>query len=663
MVLLLWCSRMGGAEEEEASSEKPVWTGCEEGISQDVLPPWTPLRVNKSRTGIRVDCGSRSYRFRGPFPQEVTSKGESLLGSPCELRAQVEGEVLSWRMKRAEVVEESPGKSLLGFQMEGEGLWLNADVVVEVDGMVRVDWTLVPEGPLTLESLTFSIPMRPERAAYFYHYPGRWRSHFNVGALSEEGYVGAFRPFVWLGDEGGGFSWFCESEKGWFPLDREDCTRVMKEETSATLALYLVSEPMLVKEPISFTFGFQATPVKETKNDVWQQRICHEGRYGIQEGQGQDPPVLDQLRDRGVRTICFHEEWTDVQNHFLPADEEGLRDLVKACHAREMRLLLYFGYQLSDADPSWDAVQEEYLVEPRRGVSERGPQQTAYMVCTRSAWQDRLAWSVAHVMDQYDVDGVYLDGTANPWGCKNRLHGCGFERPDGKIGLTYPIFAAREMMRRIYTIVKSRKREGLVNVHQSTCMTIPTLAWATSYWDGEQFTSIEPSDFPLDVLPLDVFRAEFMGHPWGVPSEMLCYGKPYSYEEALAVSLLHDCLVRGKLGSSLELESKLWAMSDAFGREKAEWIPYWESGKYCAVIPDCVRVSLYRREGSVLLLASNLCRGSRTATIELKSSSLGLEEPLRARDALSMERLEWKPGPVNVKLDSLGWRIFWLKSG
>ena len=30
----------------------------------------------------------------------------------------------------------------------------------------------------------------------------------------------------------------------------------------------------------------------------------------------------------------------------------------------------------------------------------------------------------------------------------------------------------------------------MINVHQSTTMTIPTIAFATSYWDGEQLGGI-----------------------------------------------------------------------------------------------------------------------------------------------------------------------------
>jgi len=160
------------------------------------------------------------------------------------------------------------------------------------------------------------------------------------------------------------------------------------------------------------------------------------------------------------------------------------------------------------------------------------------------------------MMDEYGIDGVYLDGTANRglrqypprlWVQEARR-----ERRDHVHVLRHT-----EMMRRIYTLVKTRKPDGIVNVHQSTCMTIPSLAWATSYWDGEQFGSMERGPNPSRYSHWTRSAAS----SWtavGVPAEFLCYNKPYTYTEAMSFTLLHDVLVRGSLGGSLELESKLW---------------------------------------------------------------------------------------------------------
>ena len=137
-------------------------------------------------------------------------------------------------------------------------------------------------------------------------------------------------------------------------------------------------------------------------------------------GYGLDAATLDRLAGCGVRTMCFHEHWTDIQNYPKTTHGAELDKLVAACHQRKIQLLLYFGYEMSNIAPEWDRYHEECLVHPRAGGYKRKPEQTAYVVCYRSHWQDFLAEGIDRVMAEHGVDGVYLDGTSEPWGCTNR---------------------------------------------------------------------------------------------------------------------------------------------------------------------------------------------------------------------------------------------------
>jgi len=379
---------------------------------------------------------------------------------------------------------------------------------------------------------------------------------------------------------------------------------------------------------------------------------------------GETKTLLDRLAELGVRTICFHEHWTDIQNYTSTTHGEALHKLVQACHAHGIKLLLYFGYLMSDLAPEWETYSNEVLVAPRQGDYHREPDQMCYSVCYRSAWQDFLADGIARMVDEYDIDGVYLDGTEYPWGCSNTHHGCGYRRPDGSIGPTYTLFTTRDMMRRLYTIVKGRKPEGELNVHNSTCMTIPTLAWATSSWDGEQFGGIDRGPNALDVLPLDSFRAEFMGRQWGVPAEFLCYNRPYTMSEALSFTLLHDVLVRGSLGGSLEMESKLWQGMEAFGRHEARWLPYWANAEYVTLGPDdTIKASLYSQGAKgVVAVVSNLGKVEQTAWVQLNKQRLSLSAQLRATDMITGEAVPIAAdGGLSFRLPSFGFRVVWVK--
>jgi len=640
----LWASGSG-------NEGSPVpWVGSPAGRGQELLPPWTPIQVE----GKNVQVWGRTYSFGDlPFPQSIVARERELLAAPITLAGSSDGKMLDWKTGAFTITEASPARVRATVRASAEPLVCEAGYLVEYDGMLRCDLRLTPTRPeITLDGLSLEIPLRSEHARYLHFWPGRWGSAYNSRAVPEEGFRGPFKPFFWLGDEWRGLAWFAESDENIFGVDPERVIEVQRQGDRTLLRIHLIGQPFQVRQSLTYTFGLQATPVKPALPDAWDYRICHMGNYGIEDN---PPGILDQLAKYGVKTICFHEHWTDIQNYPETTHGEKLHRLVKACHERGLQLLLYHGYEMSTIAPEWDQYHEECLVEPRAGGYKRKPEQTAYIVCYRSHWQDFLCEGIDKLMDEYGIDGVYLDGTSEPWGCRNQRHGCGYVKPDGSIGTTYPIFAVRETMRRIHTIVKKHNPQGQVNVHQSTCMVIPTLAYATSYWDGEQLQSVKRPGSPWEVLPLDAFRAEFMGHNWGVPAELLWYPSgPFTRREAMAVALLHDVPVRPSSMADVAVASRMWQTFDDFGRHEAQWIPYWESRGLVKAETESVQVSLYNRPGrGLILVAANLSGQECQTKLQLDLTALGQPSELTGEEIISGQTLSAEAGTLDIKLPPL----------
>ena len=219
-------------------------------------------------------------------------------------------------------------------------------------------------------------------------------------------------------------------------------------------------------------------------------------------------------------------------------------------------------------------------------------------VCLRSVWQDALVDYVSRMMDEFDIDGLYLDSTNMPFPCMNGLHGCEARRADGTRAPVYPIFAVRDTFRRLYAVIKGKKADGILDSHVFDCMNSSALSFSTSYWTGEQLSR---ADIPTDALPLDRFRTEFMGVNWGVPCDLLSY-RLGSFRKAAAVSLPHDILVRFRQdeipvdsGEDERLLSRsLWKLADDFGRAEARFTPYYS--RRCPVqgLPKDWIASVYR---------------------------------------------------------------------
>jgi hypothetical protein len=199
-------------------------------------------------------------------------------------------------------------------------------------------------------------------------------------------------------------------------------------------------------------------------------------------------------------------------------------------------------------------------------------------------------------------------------------------------------------------------------------MNMPALGYATTYWDGEQLS--DPSyPAPLERLPMDMFRCEFMGRQWGVPAEFLYYVWGHctgiSYEQSFAMALLHDVPVRTHLVPELTVPTAMWGIMDDFGRADAAFLPYWDNAAVVTVAPEDVYASLYRRpRGDLMVAVANMGSDDRTATVSLGISKLGLADRyLLAWDARTGMPVPITRGQFEVDLASFGWKLIRVRAG
>ena len=657
------------------------------GQGAELIAPWTPVAVKSDASGVEVGVWGRMHKLaNSALPTSMVTAGQEILASPVRLAGKVNGKAIEWKRGGNLVVRAEPGEAVIAGWQAGDELIVNTTTHVDFDGLMRVDLVVLPQRRQTpkLEQLWLEVPLKRQQVSLFHYFPGRWGSSKNSGALPQKGLALPFKPFVWLGQEDRGLGWFAESDQGWQPEEAGRAVEVLVSAEEVLLRLRLLDSTLRL--PRTFTFGFQATPVKPLPRDFHEWRIWHVPQLGV----GSTLPVpkewwlchrafpdrkplatLDRAKELGVKTAVFHEDWAPIQNYPMTTPEAEFKSIVDACHQRGMKVLVYYGYELSPLAPEWAELSDKVLVKNSVGQITPGwyrhPEQRDFKVCYNSVWADRLAEGIGRAQKRYGYDGLYLDGTIQPWACCNEQHGCGYRAADGSLRPTYPIFAVRRLMQRLYAMV--HEQGGLISAHQSTCCVTPTLAFAHCYWDGEQFAGGGLSGDPLKNLPLDAFRAEFMGHNFGVPCEFLAYERPpqWTYDHALAFSLLHDVRVRPCGLAALEKMSPIWDVMTRFEVGTAEWHPYWEKEPLAVAEPPSVRVSLYSRpaakgaNGRALLVVSNLSADqSATADVKIDFARLGVAART-AIDALSNEPLPCADGRLTVPLPPMRMRLVWVE--
>ena len=650
---------------------------------KEVWKEWQPLHTEITRETARVEVSGRAYELReSAFPSAVSIGGAEFLARPVELVG-----VFAGREERKltecvyHALSQSDERAVFQLSSRMGNAVIDGRITCDFDGFLEICLSVIPFWSFAkdglnapqLEKLFIDIPVKREFAPLYHYWPNDRTSIIpnanivNADALPEGGVKLPFKPYVWLGDEFRGLGVSMETDENIEVYGPQAEYIVREGEVILRLRLLdhmpaawqgQVDEWTRALSPMDYRVGLMATPVKpvspEHRRD-WRSFHVFSGMF-LNEQAG----ALEYLAASGVKWVIFHEGISRVQNYGMPEDEARFRALISACHAHGMKTMVYFGYEYSTLAPDWFEKAKDYLINtPEGGYTggwQRKPWQRDFMVCYRGGYSQAMIERVKFVMDEYGVDGIYTDGTYVPWECANPRHGCGYMGRDGKRHATFPIFAVRDHVKRLYEAV--HQRGGLIDTHQSSCCLAPTLSFCDSYYDGENIQGalircVTEGRSLTSFLNLPAFRAEYMGKNLGLIDQFIAYTNPsigWTIEKLASLTLIHDviprprktgeAMTRESLETDLRFISRVWRAFDEYGATAAAWLPYWQNG-LCET--EGAYLSVYQGEKPLGVL-SNLTQESMTVTVKT-------DKP-RVLSVLTGETFEAKDGKVSFTAES-----------
>ncbi len=675
---------------------------------------YDPVSIDNNGEKIAVSMLNRTYSFtkESVMPSSIISSGKEMLAGPIDFYIETNREkrkcsdifVCDMEEKSEELVQVAGAAA-------ADKLIINAMHNIEFDGCDIIDLTLCVRGRSVAETLMgekedtgeifhlnklyLDVPLKKEYIKYFQvfgcgkdngtmfgkkKYIPNDSLHIS-SEIPEGGMIFGFKEQVYLCGNEVGIGFFFRDDEKWNYDDKNLASEIIEQEDRYILRFHFFDnepkswrqkgdneEKVLDLRPISLRFGMMVTPIKNPPKPMDFERNLHfdcfkripnnhdEYLSAPIPGSGSDEICFDRLKRLGVKVLYIHEKWNDIQNSTMltSAAAKRLRFIIDECHKRDIKVVPYFGYEISTLSPLYEKVGSKYMKIRKEGIRfdwfwYRTPEQRAVFVCMGSDWREIFLEGLKELIEKYDFDGFYFDGTAWPVTCCNSEHGCGYTDEFGNLHDTHPVFEIRDFAKKLYRFASERGKT--VQFHLSGCHNLAAIGFCDSIWDGEVFQ--RPLLLgELKEMPEEMLRAQFDSSNIGVPMQALCYSNPpvWTFDNAIGMMLLHNCMPKSNdIEEPLEIMSEIWDIYDEFNDGAVDWRPYYNASGRVTCETEDIRISCYERENKILAIVATT-RADFEGEAEIKAE---LPKIYDAREKTMLS----KSGEAKVKLHGFDFKL------
>ena len=602
----------------EISKKKYPWLGNNLGKGHSVPGPFMPVTFEDK--SVKVLIRKYDMKTSNVFSQ-FSVLNRYLLAGDIKLQT---GRNEFLKLTPPELVKKYPDYVKLVRKVKKKNFTVGKLYIkIGFDGFI---WCNLKLKNIKLNKLALVIPLNPELMFSLTSASIVDRARNQQIKFLKEGVNLDFRFIrsLWLGSEKGGLAVFLENDKEWKNDNLRKAIQLECGKKAYALKMNFINIPSRISNS-SFAWGMLVTPTRKMKRSVDRDMAWIDIHFPevmqkeLNDYPGQEKDFVKWLAAQGVKQVVLFDYWARYQGSHVATYPKIVKDVVKRCHKEGMKVLLYRSRELSTADPHWKDFSKAVLCTPTSyGYRRTKPvKQVSYTYCPASQMQDYFVWSCDWLMREYDVDGFYLDSPAHAQACFNSEHGCGYLSKAKSSRVTYPIRATREMIKRLYRVVRKYKPDGLLDSHGDFS---PAEGLLTSRFYGEQYYKMRHyDDAPARILPANVFRSLFCSGT-GPSMNMLMYsGCPFNVDEAVSLSFINGVSMRphslqSSTGKNCLLKvSRVWDALRKFDTDHSEWIPYWSKdfNLYYQTMPkvfgdkEKVKVSYYKKGNSYLYLIAS----------------------------------------------------------
>ena len=683
------------------------WEGNTLGITDDVLPPFTPIAVHGRQLGVV----GRQYTVNGlGLWEQARSLERDLLAAPIALVADGKDTL---RGKGA-FTTTKPNLAVYEGKATHPAVTVTSRCTTEVDGCMKVELTLAPgTRNKELQSLWLDIPLKDHEAPLWHvtttslrinpagKTPAGDGNVWDSRQFPDGNWYGNMKCYLWLGADERGLSWFADNDRGWvLDVNEKDpdksvpAQQLIRSNGVLTLRVNLVQKPILLTEPRTLVFGLMVSPGKPmaanwrrigiTDSSVFNMGYANPATYCAKMPWGNDFSIADwayqQRTGKGGPSAADLAAYK-ARNFPLDMDpkfREGAINLalgpfLGSFRPGEKYYKMYFEeyHTTSQAQPESPVFQSEWtgywygqlldhVVKEEQKSAGIG---TGGIV---ASYRDFACWYAAQWVKR--GIGCYFDN-AFPQRAFDTLTTSAYRLPDGRVQPSAGIWARREYMKRIWTIHRTLAPADALPammIHMTNTHIIPYMTWNDENLDLEWKFGPEPQQ---SKYPYDFLRAESAGRQSGnVPYVLANISDTKTKAEA-------DQIERTRFGTMMVHEIRypipgpgnvglFKVLTDfGYGQDDCKVFNYWQQDYPVNAGDPNVKSLLLERGKELLLLVCTWNPQPGNATFTLNTKTLGFSPTSAVNEEKKDEGYGYdvKNNTFSLPLEGYGVRMVRIK--
>ncbi len=686
--------------------ERFVWEGNDIGITDEVLPPFEPVKVEDDM----IDVVMRKYRLDGlGLCSSVEARGNEteyreLLAAPMRLVAN--GRALEGSGK---FIETESDKVVYKGEASAPGAKVNTITTTEFDGCMKFELTLAPidqkdrteHSEHLLNSLVLEIPLKNDMVPLWHlSYMGLRRNPTGFTPAGD-GIVwkseggnhpgrphvnhhrrGNWEPYIWLGAEERGLAWFADNDSGWVPDYENNAPSLTLERRDGvlTLRVNLVQKPIVLDEPRTIVFGLMASPAKPMPENwrnillgnmwsyagkipgyrtfdwmgsqYWGSDQVFAAKYPV----NKDFSIINKMQEAALTGRPGLEPFIDIWAEKNLGEDYAPKG---RSHTREQMIRLAdVSLQWARRQPgdmtvyweefvcvSWNHPElETYGVEWTGGHHHNTPNIT-------DSYRDFACWYGAEFLRR--GIGLYFDNTfMEP--AYDPVTTTAYVQPDGHVQPTAGIWARRDYLRRIWTLHRQLAPAGThprMVLHMTNTQILPYMVWNDSNLDLEWRDTALPRQTAFEP---DFLRAESLGLQTGNIPQALAFNEARADVSFFGSMMVHE--IRSWFTNERARDMLQKMLEFGYGRG-AKVVNYWVDDPPVRVDDPQCKWLLMENDGKLMIL---LCTWNENEqTVRFNLSDLFITDTCNTViDAVTGEALsDYKNNSFSFQLEGYGTRL------